>query len=1023
MKSLRFLLPGLAICWGAATSSALALPAALQPVTVRSTDQPASTAADGASGAPLLAGNDRYLFFVSEARNLVTNTPAPSGAQVYRRDRVTGETLWVSTDGGLSPKRIRRGYAVSEDGQRVAFEASLPGSQENIYLRDLAAGTTTLISLNQDQSGPGNGASWNPSLSADGRYVVFETTATDLAPGMQDGQSALCLRDLLTGETRLIVSLSSPGGVRHEVSRDGGLVVYSRVIDAEQRPGFVDTRLVVWHRQDGQTEDVLLPLTNPEGLRPAVIIESFRLSEDGSHLALVPIASGSFREHLQAVWHYPVAGGSAERVMAINLQWITELSLSADGRRLSFLDLPYWSETSSIHLWTPDTELETLSDLNQTSRLELSPNGSLLLFHTDEPVPSAGVTTSGVVRAYLRDLATGATRLVASDEQDIEGAFSSDHTLLAFQTSQSLDAGDDNAESDVYLLTLSSGIPELISRRDLRPSSDLGTGNSVTAAGISDDGRWLPFLSGADDLVPHDHNGHRDVFVHDRQTGTNRLVSVSLDGTSARFGADWASISPDGRSILFLSRSPDLVQGDTNTVTDAFVRDWAEERTELISAEHATTTSLGMPVQWAVLTSDRRRVLFEVQPLPMPNPPFGDTIFPPRLLLRDRRTGHTTDLLDGLTNFAGYPLPYVAGSGRIAREGSVVVFTGAFAGLSEPAQWIPYLRDLRTGALETLPLPPESRLIGLSADGRRVLAHTGSDESPSTYSIVDRTQPGAREFSAPGARNVHFNPSGTHVLYLAPFNSALQIFVLAPGDTAPQPVYVGRGGTLANADCLAPRMSPDGRFILFRSQASNLVEGDTNGVMEVFLHDRYSATTQLLSVNAEGLPGEAASFGGVLNATGTTFAFATASARFTPGEAGRFTQILTGEVVVGPAIDSDQDGLPDQWERDHFAGLAFGPEDDPDEDQQTNGQEFAARTSPNDSRSRVQVETGLDGADPYLRWTGHAGVAYQVESRDSLSDGSGWAPAGDVLPGHEGLIEHRLPETSGGGFFRLTVVP
>ncbi len=1000
----------------------LSLQAALQPVSVRQSDPPASTAADGASGAPLLAGNDRYVFLVSEARNLVTNTPGPLGAQVYRRDRVTGETLWVSTGTVFSPNLVRRGYAVSEDGQRVAFEASIAGGPENIYLRDLTAGTTTLVTINQDQSGPGNGASWNPSLSADGRYVVFETAATDLAPGMQEGQSALCSRDLLTGETRLIVSVPLSNGVRHEVSRDGGLVVYARPLDAEQRPGFVDTRLVLWHRQDGQTENVLLPLSDLEALRPGVSIEAFRLSDDGSHLALIPIAPGSFREHLRAAWRYQVAGASAERLMSVSNNWVSALSLSADGRRLSFLDRSFGSHTSSIHLWNPDTGPETLPDLNQVSHLELSPNGSLVLFHTDEPVPSAGVQTSGVVRAYLRVLATGETRLVASDEVDIEGAFSSDHTLLAFQTSQSLEAGDDNAESDVYLLNLNSGIPELITQGDVRLQSHLGTGNSVTAAGLSDDGRWLPFLSGADDLVPNDHNGHRDVFVHDRQTGTNRLVSVSLDGTSARFGADSASISPDGRSILFLSRSPDLAEGDTNAVTDAFVRDLAEGRTELISAENGTTTSLGVPVQRAVLTSDRRRVLFEVQAAPIPNPPLGDTILPPRLWLRDRRTGQTTDLLDGLTNSAGYPMPYVAGSGHLARDGSVAVFTGVFDRLFEP-ETISYVRDLRTGAVEPLPLSPGSRLIGLSADGRRVLTQSGSDEAQFTHSIVDRTKPGVREFSAPGARNLHFNPSGTQVLYLAPSNSALQIFVLAPGDTTPQPVYVGLGGTVANADCLAPRMTPDGRFILFRSQASNLVEGDTNGVMDVFLHDRYSATTQLLSVHADGLLGEAASFGGVLNATGTTFAFATASARFTPGESGRFTQILVGELVVGAAIDSDQDGLPDRWEQDHFAQLAFGPADDPDEDRQTNGQEFVARTSPSDPGSRVQVENGLDGTNPYLRWTGHAGVGYQVERRDSLSDGSGWAPASDVLPGHEGLIEHLLPEASGEGFFRLNVVP
>lgn len=88
---------------------------------------------------------------------------------------------------------------------------------------------------------------------------------------------------------------------------------------------------------------------------------------------------------------------------------------------------------------------------------------------------------------------------------------------------------------------------------------------------ISDDGRYVTFISRADNLVPGDTNGFEDIFVNDRRTGETRRVNVSSDGTQTD-NVSWGSrISSDGSYIVFYSHADKLVPGDTNNSSDIFV--------------------------------------------------------------------------------------------------------------------------------------------------------------------------------------------------------------------------------------------------------------------------------------------------------------------------------------------------------------------------------------------------------------------------------------------------------------------
>ena len=80
-----------------------------------------------------------------------------------------------------------------------------------------------------------------------------------------------------------------------------------------------------------------------------------------------------------------------------------------------------------------------------------------------------------------------------------------------------------------------------------------------------------------------DTNGAIDVFVHDRQTGQTTRVSVASDGTQGNDHSFVSSLSADGRYVAFTSLASNLVAGDTNGTSDAFVHDRQTGQTTRVS--------------------------------------------------------------------------------------------------------------------------------------------------------------------------------------------------------------------------------------------------------------------------------------------------------------------------------------------------------------------------------------------------------------------------------------------------------
>ena len=157
---------------------------------------------------------------------------------------------------------------------------------------------------------------------------------------------------------------------------------------------------------------------------------------------------------------------------------------------------------------------------------------------------------------------------------------SADGRIVAFVSRASnLVADDNNGQRDVFVHDRQTGQTTRVSVASDGTQGDLGS----TEPSISADGRYVAFDSEASTLVADDGNGVRDVFVHDRQTAQTTRVSLTSSGAQATGPSAWPSISADGRYVAFTSWASDLVDADTNDQADVFVHDRQTGQTRLVS--------------------------------------------------------------------------------------------------------------------------------------------------------------------------------------------------------------------------------------------------------------------------------------------------------------------------------------------------------------------------------------------------------------------------------------------------------
>jgi Tol biopolymer transport system component len=418
-----------------------------------------------------------------------------------------------------------------------------------LLLTGIAAGQVT-SRVSVDSAGmQGDGYSKAPSISADGRYVAFESVASDLVPGDTNGVLDIFVRDRQTGTIER-VSVGSDGTEANDmslypsISADGRWVAFlsaaSNLVPGDTN-GVWD--MFVHDRQTGATERVSVDSAGAQADESSFSPPS--ISADGRYVAFQSAATDlvpADTNGVDDVFVHDRQTGTTERVSVSSAGVQSDAfsgfpSISADGRCVAFASLAGLvpGDTNGHYdVFVRDRQSST------TERVSVRSNGA------------QGNGDSGV----------GIGLTISGDGRYV--AFASDSSNLV--------PGDTNAFSDTFVHDRRLGTTERVSVSSAGAQGDHSSGNS---AAVSADGRYVAFLSAASTLVPGDTNGAFDIFVRDRRLGTTERVSVDSSGAQGNLDSDISglSISADGRFVAFASDATNLVTGDTNGATDVFVRD------------------------------------------------------------------------------------------------------------------------------------------------------------------------------------------------------------------------------------------------------------------------------------------------------------------------------------------------------------------------------------------------------------------------------------------------------------------
>lgn len=471
----------------------------------------------------------------------------------------------------------------------------------------------------------------------------------------------------------------------------------------------------------------------------------------------------------------------------------------------------------------------------------------------------------------------------------------------------------------LLITTTSISWGQEISRISVNDNGNEGNGRS-TRPSISADGRFIAFSSDADNLVPGDTNLVRDVFLYDHQTDQVSRVSVDSAGNQSNGKSDRPSISSDGRYIAFYSDANNLIIGDTNLVRDVFVRDRQTGEVSRVSLGPGGIESNGKSDRPAI-SADGRYITFASDAdnlIGINNDlnQFRD------IFVHDRDPDDNGDFTDTVGDTiliskgsSDNPVRGNDDSGRpaISADGRFVVFYSDASNLVSLVSV-----DLPTFHATNCPLCTGSRDIFVrdrDPDGNQIF-----DEATDviTTRITITSNEGKNGFSSRPA----FSGDGRYIVFRSASSSLVDgdnnnkndVFLheLQTGTTTR--VSVGPGGIESDGDSSVPSISSNGRYIAFRSDATNLSSGLPASVEQVYIVDRDTMNIMIASTSNAGVAGSDDSSRPAISADGLTITFYSDAHNFADGDVPTFHAITCSSCtgvrdVFVRSLDRDGDQI------------------------------------------------------------------------------------------------------------------
>ena len=417
--------------------------------------------------------------------------------------------------------------------------------------------------------------------------------------------------------------------------------------------------------------------------------------------------------------------------------------------------------------------------------------------------------------------------------------------------------------------------------------------------------------------------------------GSHTRVSVSSSGEQTPHNNDnsGGSISADGRYVAFVSVAANLVDGDTNGLYDVFVRDRALATTTRVSVGPGGMQSNGNSSA-AQISADGRHVAFSS---PASNLVPGDTNGVYDSFVHDLDTGITERVSvgpGGVQATQDVHMPHLSADGRYVSMWSSA--PNLVAGdINQQSDIFVHDRQTHVTTLASFALTggqsPQFHGYGsISDDGRWVAYHAFMPFAGGQVSVYlyDRTAGttvlvgistvtgAAANWSEPSlssdGRYVAWD-SDASTLVQNDTNGARDIFVFDRQEGTTTRVSVDSTGAQANGVSRNARISGNGRFVTFTSEATNLRPADTAGLADVFLHDRLTGVTSHVSSGPNGAA-SAHSTTGDIGGDGRFVSYSTSSWNIVPDDTNNAWDIFVNDrgpmAEAAPVVSLDQQPAP-----------------------------------------------------------------------------------------------------------------
>ncbi len=888
----------------------------LQAISLPPANQPPSGTAAGASLAPSVSADGRYIAFTSSASNLVPGQTGEVHENVFLLDGSTGAVVLVSHDPGMpaaSPSEASESYdensstpLMSQNGQYVAYNSIAPElvglqpgtgyDEQQVVVYNVATGLNTLVSHSANSpTTQADEESFLVAMSADGRFILFSSIATDLvadqvttSPSGGGLFSQLFLYDQATGTTSIV---SHAVGQSNVTANSGVGALF---------PGeasVADDGTVAYESEASNLISGFSAFSwNPDNV--------YLYNPTTQANQLVSFVSGS-----------PMVGAGFAFTGII----------SADGSTVVYTS----SATDVVPGQSGTPAAENVFSYNRSS------GATTLMSGAGGSATVGGNAASGGVE--------GTAMAVDDDGQVI--AFRSDATdLVPGQNGTAGNVFVYNARSDT--ITLASGVDgSAAAGAGGVPDPEIGSGGNIvldpiTADGpnpilsISGDGLLVAYVSQASDLVTGQTGpaATDNVFLYSSTTGESSLVS-GADGSAAAGGAAESSfpmLSADGNLLVFHSLAYNLIPGlfDGNGVSDVFTYTPGQPGIALVSrpafapsnTAASFSTSTSADGRYTVFTSSATNLVpNEVAANPYQN-----------IYLYDDVTGTTTLInhAPGLANTTGdnglgsirlggfgdnaRPPSYL--TPVISADGSYVAFASfddnlvpgeGYESGSPGAALSVYLYDVQTGQITIVDhvagadatIDFDGASPAISSDGAYVayiygFGYQGLGAAVLYNRLTDTTTfiTALNDMDEGNASNPEISDDGRFVAYLN--NNNVYVYDSNSGTSTLVSHDFASPTTAANSSSYDAVISHDGSTIAFVSAADDLVGGQTSsgasGLSNVFLNNVVSGAVSLVSgVNGSAtVTGDSVSDSPAIDGDGGYVAFRSYDDNLVAGQSG-----------------------------------------------------------------------------------------------------------------------------------------